>query len=140
MVSTLCFRAPCSHLLHKHTVFRQCHLLQYCFGPALQRSHPDPDQESLQNWACLPALQFQRLRFDFNLPRSVTPDEIRQIEGLVNLWIQEDHSLSTTVVPLAEAKAKGELQLPGCCVHAPDVCCWLRKLAAGALGCQNARC
>ncbi len=46
----------------------------------------------------------------------MTPDEIRQIEGLVNLWIQEDHSLSTTVVPLAEAKAKGELQRPGGCV------------------------
>eukprot|EP00891_Asterochloris_glomerata_P004769 jgi/Astpho2/4769/Aster-00316 len=56
---------------------------------------------------------FQRLRFDFNLPRSVTPDEIRQIEGLVNLWIQEDHSLSTTVVPLAEAKAKGAVFMAG---------------------------
>lgn len=70
----------------------------------------------MQKGPCLLALQFQRLRFDFNLPRSVTPDEIRQIEGLVNLWIQEDHSLSTTIVPLAEAKAKGELQRPGGCV------------------------
>ena len=57
----------------------------------------------------------------------MTPDEIRQIEGLVNLWIQEDHSLSTTVVPLAEAKAKGDLQLPA----------WTRSVLPASQACSR---
>lgn len=59
-------------------------------------------------------LQTQRLRFDFNLPRGVTPEEIHEVEQLVNSWIQQDHSLVTHVVPLQEAKDKGELQSAAC--------------------------
>lgn len=62
-------------------------------------------------------VQTQRLRFDFNLPRGMTGKEVRQVEQLVNSWIQQDHSLSTHVVPLQEAKDKG--QSSGCCSHAP---------------------
>ena len=65
-------------------------------------------------------LQTQRLRFDFNLPRGMKAEEVQQAEGLVNSWIQQDHALSTHVVPLQEAKDKGQpvgmqLQLYLCC-------------------------
>lgn len=33
----------------------------------------------------------ERLRFDFNLDRKLTPEETKQIENQVNLWISEDH-------------------------------------------------
>lgn len=35
-------------------------------------------------------------------------EEVQQVEGLVNSWIQQDHALSTHVVPLQEAKDKGQ--------------------------------
>ena len=53
-------------------------------------------------------LQTQRLRFDFNLPRGMSGDEVRQVEDLVNSWVQQDHGLATHVVPLQEAKDKGD--------------------------------
>ena len=48
-------------------------------------------------------------------------EEVQQVEGLVNSWIQQDHALSTHVVPLQEAKDKGQpvgmqLQLYLCCL------------------------
>ena len=33
----------------------------------------------------------ERLRFDFNLDRKLTPEEIKSLEDQVNLWISEDH-------------------------------------------------
>lgn len=53
-------------------------------------------------------LQTQRLRFDFNLPRGMSGEEVHEVEQLVNNWIQQDHSLATHVVPLQEAKDKGQ--------------------------------
>ena len=53
-------------------------------------------------------MQTQRLRFDFNLPRGMTSEEVRKVEQLVNSWIQQDHCLATHVVPLQEAKEKGK--------------------------------
>ena len=38
----------------------------------------------------------------------MTGEEVRQVEELVNSWIQQDHSLTTHVVPLQEAKDKGD--------------------------------
>ena len=35
-------------------------------------------------------------------------EEVQQVEQLVNSWIQQDHSLATHVVPLQEAKDKGQ--------------------------------
>jgi alanyl-tRNA synthetase len=56
---------------------------------------------------------FDRLRFDFNCPRSLTPDELQQIEEQVNVWIAEAHTGKITVMPIAEAKAKGAVAMFG---------------------------
>ena len=54
-----------------------------------------------------------RLRFDFNLNRSVTTEEIQQIELQINNWIAEAHDSVIEVVPIAEAKAKGAIAMFG---------------------------
>ncbi len=54
-----------------------------------------------------------RLRFDFNLNRSVTAEEIQQIEQQINNWIAEAHNSVIEVVPIAEAKAKGAIAMFG---------------------------
>ncbi|WP_041429690.1 alanine--tRNA ligase [Synechococcus sp. PCC 7502] len=54
-----------------------------------------------------------RLRFDFNLSRAVTTAEIREIENLINTWILEAHPSEITVMPIAEAKAKGAVAMFG---------------------------
>ena len=56
---------------------------------------------------------FDRLRFDFNCPRSLTPQEVQQVEDLVNTWIAEAHEADVKVMPLAEAKAKGAVAMFG---------------------------
>ena len=35
-------------------------------------------------------------------------EEVHEVEKLVNSWVQQDHSLATHVVPLHEAKDKGQ--------------------------------
>jgi alanyl-tRNA synthetase len=56
------------------------HLLQSAlrqlFGPELRQHGSNITEE--------------RLRFDFNLDRKVTPEEVKQAEDLVNGWIKED--------------------------------------------------
>ena len=54
-----------------------------------------------------------RLRFDFNLARAVNPDEIKEIEDLINRWIMEAHNSEITVMAIAEAKAKGAVAMFG---------------------------
>ncbi|QFZ93191.2 alanine--tRNA ligase [Synechococcus elongatus] len=56
---------------------------------------------------------FDRLRFDFNCPRAVTPEELRQIEDQINQWIAEAHSTVIEVMPIATAKAKGAVAMFG---------------------------
>ncbi|MGC9503502.1 alanine--tRNA ligase [Baaleninema sp.] len=56
---------------------------------------------------------FDRLRFDFNCPRALTPDEVQQVEDLVNTWIAEAHSAQVAEMPLEEAKAKGAVAMFG---------------------------
>jgi len=56
---------------------------------------------------------FDRLRFDFNCPRPITPDELQQIEEQVNTWIAEAHHADIEVMPIAEAKAKGAIAMFG---------------------------
>ncbi|WP_088894093.1 alanine--tRNA ligase [Leptolyngbya ohadii] len=56
---------------------------------------------------------FDRLRFDFNLNRSITPDELQQVEEQVNSWIAEGHTAHVELLPLAEAKAKGATAMFG---------------------------
>lgn len=58
-------------------------------------------------------VSFDRLRFDFNCPRALTPDEVQQIEEQVNSWIAEAHAAKVEVLPLAEAKARGAVAMFG---------------------------
>ena len=54
-----------------------------------------------------------RLRFDFNLNRAVTAEEIHQIELQINNWIAEAHDSVIEVLPIAQAKAKGAIAMFG---------------------------
>ncbi len=56
---------------------------------------------------------FDRLRFDFNCPRPVTPAEVQQIEAQINTWIAEAHLAHVSEMPIAEAKAKGAIAMFG---------------------------
>jgi alanyl-tRNA synthetase len=54
-----------------------------------------------------------RLRFDFNLNRAVTGEELQQIEQQINQWISEAHGADIEVMPIAKAKAKGATAMFG---------------------------
>jgi len=56
---------------------------------------------------------FDRLRFDFNCPRPLTPQELQQVEEQVNTWIAEAHAAQIELLPIAEAKAKGAIAMFG---------------------------
>ncbi len=56
---------------------------------------------------------FDRLRFDFNCPRALTPAEVQAVENQVNTWINEAHPADIEVLPIAEAKAKGAVAVFG---------------------------
>ncbi|MDV2990387.1 MAG: Alanine--tRNA ligase [Chroococcidiopsis sp. SAG 2025] len=58
-------------------------------------------------------VDFTKLRFDFNCPRPVTPDELQQIEETINTWIAEAHTAEISILPLAEAKARGAVAMFG---------------------------
>ncbi|OWY65511.1 alanine--tRNA ligase [cyanobacterium TDX16] len=58
-------------------------------------------------------VDFTKLRFDFNCPRPVTPDELQQIEEIINTWIAEAHTTEISILPLAEAKARGAVAMFG---------------------------
>lgn len=51
----------------------------------------------------------ERLRFDFNLDRKMTPEEIAQAEALVNQWIAEDHPVKFTEYPTQQALDMGAI-------------------------------
>jgi len=51
----------------------------------------------------------ERLRFDFNLDRKVTPEEIKQAEDLVNGWIKDDLPVTFTQYPTQEALDMGAI-------------------------------
>src|SRR3989344_3901434 len=51
----------------------------------------------------------ERTRFDFNFPRKLTPEEIKQVEGLVNQKIKENLPVSFKEMPKAEAEKTGAL-------------------------------
>ncbi len=54
-----------------------------------------------------------RLRFDFNLNRAVTAEELQQIEQQINQWISEAHGADIEVMPIAAAKSKGATAMFG---------------------------
>jgi len=56
---------------------------------------------------------FDRLRFDFNCPRALTPEEIQQVEEQVNTWVAEGHQADVSVMALEEAKARGAIAMFG---------------------------
>ncbi|MCT7995139.1 alanine--tRNA ligase [Laspinema olomoucense] len=58
-------------------------------------------------------VDFDRLRFDFNCPRALTPDELKQVEDRVNTWIAEAHQAQIETMGLTEAKAKGAVAMFG---------------------------
>lgn len=49
----------------------------------------------------------ERLRFDFDHPEKMAPEEIAQVENLVNEQIQKDLPVSMEIISLEEAKQKG---------------------------------
>ncbi len=55
----------------------------------------------------------ERLRFDFTHNEAVTSDEIRQVEQLVNRWIQSDFAVTWQNMPLEEARKTGAMALFG---------------------------
>ncbi len=55
----------------------------------------------------------ERLRFDFSYPRRLTPDELRQVEAIVNAQIGRDLPVSTAVMTLEQALAEGALAFFG---------------------------
>jgi alanyl-tRNA synthetase len=56
---------------------------------------------------------FDRLRFDINYPKPLTPEQIQQVEEQVNTWIAEAHAAQISILPLTEAKAKGAIAMFG---------------------------
>ncbi|KOR28846.1 alanyl-tRNA synthetase, partial [Achromatium sp. WMS1] len=55
----------------------------------------------------------ERLRFDFAHATPVTPDQLRQIERLVNQEIRANHLVETRIMSLEDAKAMGAMALFG---------------------------
>ena len=56
---------------------------------------------------------FDRLRFDFNCPRQITPEELQQVEDTINTWIAEAHDTQSDVMPFDDAKEKGAIAMFG---------------------------
>ena len=51
-----------------------------------------------------------KTRFDFSHDAPLTPDQLREIEGIVRREVEAGHAVTATVVPLAEAKALPNVQ------------------------------
>lgn len=58
-------------------------------------------------------VDFDRLRFDFNCSRSISAEQLQQIEEQINTWIAEAHDTHISVMPIAEAKEKGAIAMFG---------------------------
>ncbi|MBA3987969.1 MAG: alanine--tRNA ligase [Idiomarina sp.] len=55
----------------------------------------------------------ERLRFDFAHPKAVSYRELQEIEAQVNAEIRRNSELSTALMPIEDAKAKGAMALFG---------------------------
>ncbi len=55
----------------------------------------------------------ESLRFDFSHLEAVTPDELREVERLVNQQIRRNNSVETNVMDIESAKQKGAMALFG---------------------------
>ncbi|MGL6284174.1 MAG: DHHA1 domain-containing protein, partial [Microcoleaceae cyanobacterium] len=58
-------------------------------------------------------VSFERLRFDFNCHRGLSPAELQQIEDQVNTWIAEAHPATVEQLSITEAKARGAIAMFG---------------------------
>lgn len=54
-----------------------------------------------------------RMRFDFTFSRTMTSDEIRKTEDLMNKWIGENYTVTTKVMGIKEAELTGATALFG---------------------------
>ncbi len=54
-----------------------------------------------------------RVRFDFNFSRAMTPAEIQQVENIINNWIVDELPLTTEVMDIEEAKLTSATALFG---------------------------
>ena len=55
----------------------------------------------------------ERLRFDFSFPRKLTPEELKQVEDLVNEYIRADYEIACEEMTVDEARAQGAIGLFG---------------------------
>jgi alanyl-tRNA synthetase len=55
----------------------------------------------------------ERLRFDFAYPRRLTPEELRQVEEIVNAQIERNLPVTVEVMPVDQALAQGALAFFG---------------------------
>jgi len=55
----------------------------------------------------------ERTRFDFTHSRKLTPDEIKQVESLVNGWIAADLKVKKEIMPLERARSLGAIGVFG---------------------------
>jgi alanyl-tRNA synthetase len=53
----------------------------------------------------------ERVRFDFNFDRNLTPEELKKIEDTVNQKIKENLPVHFQIIPLQEAKKVGAIGL-----------------------------
>jgi alanyl-tRNA synthetase len=51
----------------------------------------------------------ERLRFDFTHPQAVTPEELQQVEELVNEWIRQDLPVTQQILPKQQALDTGAI-------------------------------
>ncbi len=56
---------------------------------------------------------FDRLRFDFHSPRSISLEELNEIEKLINLWISEAHLLQIKEMSIQKASSIGAIAMFG---------------------------
>ena len=55
----------------------------------------------------------ERLRFDFTHPEKMTPEQVKQVEDLVNEQIAKEFDVASTEMPVSEAKASGAMAVFG---------------------------
>ncbi len=87
-------------IMRNHTA---AHLLQ----AALRRVLGDHVEQAGQ------LVTSSRMRFDFTHFAALTADELRKVEGLVNLWIMEGISTLVREMPIDEARKLGAMALFG---------------------------
>ncbi len=87
------------HTMQHKRYHTATHLLQSAlreiFGPELRQHGSNITEE--------------RLRFDFNLDRKMTSEEVKHAENLVNQWIKEDHPVKYTLYPTQQALDMGAI-------------------------------